>query len=139
MVVLSPVLVLGWWWLHRMSFGVFILLQPLGKFKKDEYKFIFACLVKGAYDSWSWTFAWGNVFIIYSISFIVISLFNRSVSSWFSLVFYMSLEGFPFLLSSSIVLLHFFHFFYQICWHINVHCTLMVFCISSVSIEISPF
>ena len=27
------VLALGWWWLHRMSLGVFLLLQTFGKFK----------------------------------------------------------------------------------------------------------
>ena len=50
------VLVSGWWWLHRMSLGVFFLFSILGEFEKGQYKF-FVCLVEFAWEViWSWTF-----------------------------------------------------------------------------------
>ena len=41
---------LGWWWPHRISLGVFPLLQYFGSVKKNRYKF-FVCLV----ELWLWS------------------------------------------------------------------------------------
>ena len=54
---LCLILELGWRWRHRMSLGVFLLLQPFGKFREDVYKFLFVCLVEFTCETiWSWTF-----------------------------------------------------------------------------------
>ena len=46
-----------------MSLGVFLLLQPLKKLKKDACKFFFVCLVEFAYATiWCWTFVCGECF-----------------------------------------------------------------------------
>ena len=57
----------------------------------------------------------GNVFITYLISYIVISMFSWSFSSWFSLADFKFLESCPFLPGS------------QICWHIIFHSILSCF------------
>ena len=72
----------------------------------------------------------GVLFIIYSILFLVISLFTDLFLLDSVLVGFMSLEGCAFLLGC------------QICWHIIVHIILspnLFFGISAVSLEISPF
>lgn len=53
------VLLPGWWWLHRMSLGVFLPINILEEFEKDRYKFFFVCLVEFAWGViWSRTFAY---------------------------------------------------------------------------------
>ena len=56
-----------------------------------------------------------NVFITYSVSFLMIGPFIWSISSWFGLMGFKSLESCPFLLGC------------QICWRIIVHSILFVF------------
>ena len=78
---------------------------------------------------------WGVLKIAYSVLFLVIGLFKWSISSWFSFGgLYISRK-----VSISSRLSNF-------CWHIIVHIILLwvvfcffVFCISTVSVEISPF
>ena len=64
----------------------------------------------------------GSVFITYSILFLVISLFNWSVSSWFSLVGCIFLESHPFILGC------------KICWCIIVR-SILFLCVYFLSIH----
>ena len=53
------VLLPGWWWLHRISLGVFLPNNILEEFEKVRYKFFFVCLVEFACGViWSRTFAY---------------------------------------------------------------------------------
>ena len=99
-----------------MSLAAFLLLQSFGKFEKDEYNFLL-------YVWWNLPLkrtdpellSVGCVFITYSISFLVISQFKLSISSWLSFSGCMFLENCPFLLDC------------QIFWHIIVHSILLWF------------
>ena len=76
----SLVLVLGWWWLHRRSLGVF----SLQSFGKDPYKY-FLCLVVFACEAiGSWTFvcreSFSFLFLFFFFFFLRPHLWHMKVS-----------------------------------------------------------
>jgi len=111
-----------------MSLGVLLLLQPFEKFKEDGYKFLFVCLVEFTCEAiWSWTFICRKCFY---------DMFNFISSDW------------------SVQLIYFFliHFWQPLSRNLSIssrlsnllayNCSaysLMVFCISVVSVVTSPF
>ena len=110
---MSLVLVLGWWWLHRMSLGVFLSLQYSGRVWEGSVKVFFFFNV------------WKNLPVKSSAPGFCLqggfALLPDPV-----LVGCICVESCPFFLSS------------PVCWHTIVHSILSFFCISAVSAVISP-
>ena len=106
-----------------MPLGVFSPSQSFGRVNKDWFKF-FVCLVEFTSEvTWPWiSVCWEVLLLLLLIvSLVVIDLVKLFLldSVLMSCIF---LDTHPFLLVC------------PICWYINVHSTLMIFCISAVSV-----
>ena len=113
-----------------MSLGVFLHLQPLKRFKEDGYKFFFVCLVGFTCEAiWSWTFVCRECF--YDIFNFVCS--DQSVK----LIYFFLIQFWQAVLVSGKLFVS-----PRLSNLLAYNCSqysFMVFCISEISFEISPF
>ena len=116
-VLLCLVSVLGWWWLCRMSLGMFLSFQSFG-FKKNWCKF-FICFVKFIYEAVRLIcrkFFFLSFFLTTDfVSLLVASCTNHLFLLDSILECCKLLESCPFLPGC------------QICWHIIIHRILLFF------------